>query len=285
MNQAIEIKGLCKSYPGFALQNVSFSLPEGSIMGFIGENGAGKTTTIKSILGLIRPDAGEISVLGMNPAADRRRIGEQIGTVLDGSFFSETLRTGEISTVMSRLHPGWDRELFSGYCRRFSLPDSKPAKDFSKGMKAKLALATALAHRPRLLILDEATSGLDPVVRSEMLDLFLEFIEDETHSILLSSHITSDLEKIADYITFLHEGKIVFSLQKDEMAARYGVLKCGRADAAGLDPRHIAGKRESRFDCEFLVDNREDPAYRGMLIEPASIDDIMTFFAKGGGAQ
>ena len=190
MNQAIEIKGLCKSYPGFALQNVSFSLPEGSIMGFIGENGAGKTTTIKSILGLVRPDAGEISVLGLSPAADRRRIGEQIGTVLDGSFFSETLRTGEISAVMSRLHPGWDRELFSGYCRRFSLPDSKPAKDFSKGMKAKLALATALAHRPRLLILDEATSGLDPVVRSEMLDLFLEFIEDETHSILLSSHLT-----------------------------------------------------------------------------------------------
>lgn len=281
MNNAIEIRNLCKNYPGFSLKNVSFNLPEGSIMGFIGENGAGKTTTIKALLGLIRPDGGEIAVLGKDPVTNRREIGEEIGAVLDGAFFTEGMRAREIDAVMARLHPKWDSEKFRSDCRRFSLPENKPVKDFSKGMKAKLALVTALAHHPRLLILDEATSGLDPVVRSEILDLFLEFIEEEQHSILLSSHITSDLEKIADYITFLHNGQIVFSMQKDEMAERFGVLKCGKAEAATLDSRHIAGRRDSRFDCEFLIDNRMDPAYRGMLVEPASIDDIMTFFAKG----
>ncbi|MGI5895267.1 MAG: ABC transporter ATP-binding protein [Candidatus Merdivicinus sp.] len=285
MNNAIEIRSLKKCYPDFTLDDVSFTLPEGSIMGFIGENGAGKTTTIKSILGLIHPEGGEITVLGKDPAKNRREIGEEIGVVLDGAFFHDTMRPNDISSVMSRIHSHWDSQMFSEYCHRFSLPMRKPAKDFSKGMKAKLALAVALSHHPRLLILDEATSGLDPVVRNEMLDLFLEFIEDEKHSILLSSHITSDLEKIADYITFLHNGKIIFSMSKDEMMERFGVLKCGKADESRLDRRHILGERRSRFDCEFLVDNRMDSAYREMLIEPASIDDIMTFFAKGANQE
>ena len=279
---AIEIRGLTKRDSGFTPQNVSFSVPMGSIMGFIGENGAGKTTTIKSILGLIRPDSGEITVLGMDPKTDRKAIGRETGAVLDGSFFFEGMRAKDIAPVLAKLHPQWDNELFRQYCQRFSLPMSKPIKEFSKGMKAKLCLVTALAHRPKLLILDEATSGLDPVVRSEILDVFQEFIEDENHSILLSSHITSDLEKIADYITFVHQGKIVFSLSKDEMLERYGLVKCSREDAARIDPSHIAGRRDSRFDVELLIDNRQDAgAYRGLLVEPASIDDIMTFFGKG----
>lgn len=226
MNSAIEVRGLCKHYRDFSLRDVSFTVPGGSIMGFIGENGAGKTTTIKSILGLLHTDGGSISVLGRDPVTDRRAIGQDIGVVLDGSFFYEGMRAKDISAVMSHLHSRWDKESFASYCKRFALPMEKPFKEFSKGMRAKLALTTALAHHPKLLVLDEATSGLDPVVRSEMLDLFLEFIQDEEHSILLSSHITSDLEKVADYITFIHAGKIVFSKTKDDILEQYGVVKC-----------------------------------------------------------
>ncbi len=283
MDNAIEIRGLCKHYKDFSLQNVSFDVPGGCIMGFIGENGAGKTTTLKSILGLVRRDAGTITVLGRDPVAARAAVGRELGVVLDGCFFSPTLRTGDISSVMARLHPDWDKALFASYCQRFALPGGKPFKDFSKGMRAKLTLATALAHRPRLLILDEATSGLDPVVRGEILDIFLEFIEDEAHTILLSSHITSDLEKVADYITFIHEGRIVFSRTKDALREEYGVLKCTHAQADALNGAHIIGRRDSKFDAELLVDNL--PTVRRLhpdvLAEPASLDDIMTFLAKG----
>ena len=283
MENAIEIKGLCKNYKDFSLRNVTFNVPCGTIMGFIGENGAGKTTTLKSILGLIHTDGGSIRVLGKDPVSGRRAIGEDIGVVLDGGFFYEGMRTKDISVVMARLHPRWDASLFETYCRRFSLPDAKPFKEFSKGMRAKLSLVTALAHSPRLLVLDEATSGLDPVVRSEMLDLFLEFIQDETHSILLSSHITSDLEKIADYVTFIHQGQIVFSESKDDMMQAYGVVKCSKANEALLDRAHVKGRRESKFDVELLVDNKNavHRAHPSLLVEQASIDDIMTFFAKG----
>ena len=283
MISAIEVRGLCKHYRDFSLRDVSFTVPGGSIMGFIGENGAGKTTTIKSILGLLHTDGGSISVLGRDPVTDRRAIGQDIGVVLDGSFFYEGMRAKDISAVMSRLHSRWDKESFASYCERFALPMEKPFKEFSKGMRAKLALTTALAHHPKLLVLDEATSGLDPVVRSEMLDLFLEFIQDEEHSILLSSHITSDLEKVADYITFIHAGKIVFSKTKDDILEQYGVVKCEKARAAALDGAHILGRRDSKFDAELLVDNRPEVArlYPGILTEQATIDDIMTFFAKG----
>ena len=284
MNSAIEVRGLCKHYRDFSLRDVSFTVPGGSIMGFIGENGAGKTTTIKSILGLLHTDGGSISVLGRDPVTDRRAIGQDIGVVLDGSFFYEGMRAKDISAVMSRLHSRWDKESFASYCKRFALPMEKPFKEFSKGMRAKLALTTALAHHPKLLVLDEATSGLDPVVRSEMLDLFLEFIQDEQHSILLSSHITSDLERVADYIVFIHEGKIVFELPKDELLEKFAVVKCPRGGQSALAAAHILGVQESRFDTQVLVDNAPEVrrANPGAVLEPARIDDIMTFFAKGG---
>ena len=284
MNSAIEVRGLCKHYRDFSLRDVSFTVPGGSIMGFIGENGAGKTTTIKSILGLLHTDGGSISVLGRDPVTDRRAIGQDIGVVLDGSFFYEGMRAKDISAVMSRLHSRWDKESFASYCERFALPMEKPFKEFSKGMRAKLALTTALAHHPKLLVLDEATSGLDPVVRNEMLDLFLEFIQDEQHSILLSSHITFDLEKVADYIVFIHEGQIVFELPKDEMLEKFAVVKCARGGQSALAAAHILGVQESRFDTQVLVDNAPEVrrANPGAVLEAARIDDIMTFFAKGG---
>lgn len=284
MENSIEVRGLTKHYKDFSLDDVSFRVPQGSIVGFIGENGAGKTTTIKAILGLLNTDGGEITLLDQPVTRSSHLANAEVGVVMEGAFFSSTFNTAEIAGTMRLLHPNWDDALYWDYCRRFSLPEKKPYKDFSRGMRVKLSFATALAHRPRVLILDEATSGLDPVVRGEMLDLFLDFIQDEQHSILLSSHITSDLEKVADYIVFIHAGKIVFELSKDDMQERFAVVKCARGGQAALKGAHILGQRESRFDAEVLVDNAPETrrANPDVLMEPASIDDIMTFFAKGG---
>lgn len=284
MENAIAVHGLTKHYKDFSLQDVSFTVPSGSIVGFIGENGAGKTTTIKAILGAIRADGGEITVLGQPVAHGCSPANTRVGAVLESNFFSPVFTAREISAVMSQLCRNWDDTLFHSYCSRFGLPENKPYKNFSKGMRVKLTIATALSHRPELLVLDEATSGLDPVVRSEILDLFQEFILEEEHSILLSSHITSDLEKVADYIVFIREGRIIFQLPRDELAERFAVAKCAVSQADGLAGAHVLGRRESRFDVELLVDNapqvrRENP---GLLMEPATIDDIMTFYVKGG---
>ncbi|MDO5603386.1 MAG: ABC transporter ATP-binding protein [Oscillospiraceae bacterium] len=283
MTNAIQVSGLCKNYRDFQLRDVSFCLPTGSIMGFIGENGAGKTTTLASILGLVHTDGGNIQILGRDPRQCRMQLNQEIGAVLDNSFFYEGMRPRDIDKVMARIQPGWSHETFSQYCSRFSLPFHKPFKEFSTGMRAKLRLVTALSHHPKLLILDEATSGLDPVVRSDILDLFLEFIQDEQHSILLSSHITSDLEKVADYITFIHEGQIIFSEAKDEMQQRYGMVKCSKADAQKLSPSQIIGRRDSAVGVELLVDDRAALQARmpHFVIEQAGIDEIMTFFVKG----
>ena len=284
MDNAIAIRGLQKHYKDFSLNDVSFDVPTGSIVGFIGENGAGKTTTIKALLGIIRTDGGELRVLGRAPEEQRRSPSEEIGVVLDTGFFFEGMRPSDISRISARIRKNWDADYFKAMCGRFGIPMKKPFREFSKGMRAKLRIITALAHHPKLLILDEPTSGLDPVVRSDMLDLFLEFIQDEEHSILLSSHITSDLEKIADYIVFLHEGRIVFSMTKDEMQESFAVVKCAKEDAERVGRLGcVSGRRDSKFDAELLVSDA--PAVRrafpSLLCERARIDDIMTFFAKG----
>ena len=283
MKSALEVSHLTKDYGSFKLDDVSFTVPGGTIMGLIGENGAGKSTTIKCILNLVRRDGGEIQVLGLDNLADERAVKAQVGVVLDETTFHDGLSAPQVGSILARLYPGWDGALYQHYLEKFGLTSKKLVKTFSKGMKMKLALAVAFSHHAKLLVLDEATSGLDPVVRSEMLDLFLEFIQDEEHSILLSSHITSDLEKLADYITFIHAGKIVFSKTKDDILEQYGVVKCEKARAAALDGAHILGRRDSKFDAELLVDNRPEVArlYPGILTEQATIDDIMTFFAKG----
>ena len=279
----LQVENLSKQYDNFRLNNISLSLPKGCIMGFIGENGAGKTTTIKLLLNLIKKDSGSVKIFGLDNIECEKEIKEQIGVVLDESYFHDNLRPTDISKILNKVFSNWDDDLFVSYLNKFNLPDNKIIKDFSKGMKAKLAIATALAHRPKLLILDEATSGLDPIVRSEILDIFLEFIQDDEHSILLSSHITSDLEKIADYITFIHEGNIVFSESKDNLIYNYGLLKCGLNDFVKIDSADVIGYRKNDFGYDILVKNkaRMKTKYRDYIIDSTNLEEIMLFYIKG----
>lgn len=283
MTNCIEISGLCKSYGDFALEDVSLTLPGGSIMGLIGENGAGKTTTIKCILNLVRRDAGSITLMGYDNLTQERQAKAEVGVVLDECFFHDTLRPRDIHTILSRVYQDWDRELFESYLKKFQLPEGKFIKEFSRGMKMKLSLAAALSHHPKLLILDEATAGLDPVVRDEILDEFLGFIQDEEHSILISSHITSDLEKVADYITYLHQGRVVLSEAKDVLQDNYGRVGCTASDLLAMDPGDVVRVRKGSYGCEALVRDRAafHKKYPQMMVEPISLEDIMLLIGKG----
>lgn len=283
MTNSIELSGLCKAYPDFALKNVTLCLPCGSIMGLIGENGAGKTTTIKCILGLIARDDGAITLLGRDSLQDGPALRQDVGVVLDECAFHDSLRPADLNRILAPVYQNWDQELFYSYLIKFSLPEKKRIKEFSRGMKMKLSLAVALAHRPKLLILDEATSGLDPVVRDEILDEFLEFIQDEDHSILLSSHITSDLEKVCDYITYLHQGQVMLSGVKDDILASYGRVACTAAQLEQLAPGEVLRVRRGTYGCEALVENRGQfhLNHPELTVDPASLEDIMLFVGKG----
>ena len=283
MTNCIEIKGLCKSYPDFSLQDVDLTLPGGTIMGLIGENGAGKTTTIKCILNLVRRDAGEITLLGRVSLREERAAKAGVGVVLDECFFHDALRPRDLERILAPVYPSWDNGLYRDYLDKFRLPGKSLVKTFSRGMKMKLSLAAALAHRPQLLILDEATAGLDPVVRDEILDEFLSFICDEDHAILISSHITSDLEKAADYITYLHQGRVALSQPKDELLDRYGRVGCSAADLAAIQPGDLLRVRRGTFGCEGLTADREAfrRKYPGLTVDPATLEDIMLFIGKG----
>ena len=283
MKNALEVSHLTKDYGSFKLDDVSFTVPGGTIMGLIGENGAGKSTTIKCILNLIRRDGGEIQVLGLDNLRDEQAVKAQVGVVLDETTFHDGLTAPQVGKILSKLYPSWDGTLYRHYLDKFGLTGKKQVKAFSKGMKMKLSLAAAFAARPRLLILDEATSGLDPVVRDEILDEFLNFIQDEEHSILISSHITSDLEKAADYVTYLHKGRVVLSGAKDELLDSYGKLVCSRADLERVDRSLLAGSRVGQFGCEALVKDRHAFArrYPGLTVDPATLEDIMVFTGKG----
>ena len=232
---AIVINGLTKKYDGFTLDNVSFSVPKGSIMGFIGQNGAGKTTTIKSLLNVIKPDGGTIEMLGMDNSTHELEIKEHIAAVFDEIPFHDSFTADMLSVMFKGLYSAWDEKTYSAYLDRFGLPRKKKIGKFSKGMKMKLQIATALSHGAKLLIMDEATTGLDPVVRNEILDIFREYLQDDENSILMSSHITSDLEKIADCVTFIDKGKILLSGYKDEILDSHGVIKCTKDDFAKID--------------------------------------------------
>lgn len=283
MENAISVKNLTKTYKDFKLDNVSFNLPSGSIMGFIGENGAGKSTTIKTILGLINAEGGEVSILGQALKNDNNSIKEQIGVVFEESNFHDNLNTFDISKIMTKIYKAWDNPLFLSYLKKFKLPEKKPVKEFSRGMKMKLCIAVALSHHPKLLILDEATSGLDPIVREEILDIFLEFIQDDEHSILVSSHITSDLDKIADYITFVHDGKIVFSESRLDLTDKMGIVKCGADKFNTLDSKDVIRYRKSEFGYEILIQNKSRFIinHRDLAVESASIEQIMLFYVRG----
>jgi ABC-2 type transport system ATP-binding protein len=280
---ALKVEGLAKNYGSFSLKKVGFTLPCGSIMGLIGENGAGKTTTIKLILNMIKKDGGRIVLLGRDAGAGEEDIKNDIGVVMEDSFFHDQLKPGDITKIMKLLYKKWDHTLFMRYLKRFSHPENASVKEYSKGMKMKLSIASALSHHPRLLILDEPAGGLDPVARSELSDIFLEFIQDEKNSILVSSHITSDMEKFADYITYIHDGGIVFSESKDTLMDDYGILKCAKDDFGRLAAEDLLGYRKSRFGCEVLVRNKREMErkYRGFAIDHTNIEEIMLFYAKG----
>lgn len=283
MEYAIEVNQLTKQYASFKLDNISFSVPKGSIMGFVGENGAGKTTTIKSILNLIHKDGGDVKLFGLDYAKDERKIKEQIGVVFDESYFHDFLTIKDITKIMGKIYSNWSNETFESYTSRFKLPKDKFMKEYSRGMKMKLTIAVALSHQAKILILDEATSGLDPIIRDEILDIFLEFIQDEEHTIFLSSHITSDLEKVADYITFIHEGKIIFSESKDDLIYRYGVVHCRKEEYEKLDKKHIVGVRKNQFGYEVMVNNRKEieKHHRELVVDNTTIEEIILFIVRG----
>lgn len=271
----IEVKNLTKKYKGFTLENLSLTLQGGCIMGLIGENGAGKSTAIKSILGIIRHDSGSIEIFGKEPTAD---IKNDIGVVLDEVGIPESFTVKDVNAVMKNSFTNWDNDLFLSYISKFKLPEKKIFKSFSKGMKMKLGIAVALSHHAKLLILDEPTSGLDPVVRDEIIDIFNEFTRDENHSILISSHIVSDLEKICDYIAFLHNGKLMLCEEKDRLLEQYGFINTTEEALRELDESAVIGKKVNKWGVEALVDREKIPHL--FETKPITIEDLFVFMVK-----
>ena len=285
MGPVLELKNVTKRFAGFTLDRVSFSLEPGYIMGFIGANGAGKTTTIKLIMNLLRLDEGEIRVLGLDSRRQEQEIKQRIGFVYDESYFYETLTMAEMTRIIAPFYKNWDEDAYAKYVDLFALPARKKLADFSKGMKMKYALAVALSHKAELLIMDEPTSGLDPLVRSEFLDILRDVIQDERCSVLLSSHITSDLDQIADYVTMINGGRIAFSKSKEELLEEYVLIRGERALLNTAVRDHILGLKESKFGFEGLVTNKaevERLAQGRAVFERPNLEEIMLHFVKGG---
>ncbi len=283
MVNVLEIKDLCQKYDDFALKNVTFSLPKGMIMGFIGENGAGKTTTIKAILNIIKSYSGDIKIFGLDNRHDDPKIKEEIGVVLDDMFFPEILTPNDINNTMQNIYKNWDKKMFYNYLKDFSLLPNKQIKTFSKGMRKKLEIATALSHHPKLLILDEPTSGLDPVARAEVIEIFQEFIQNEECSIFLSSHITTDLEHIADYITFINNGEIVLCKTCDELKEQYGIVKCNETEFKKINKKDYLKYRKEKYSYDVLVENKKEfkKKYKVDVIDNITLDDLMVLMIKG----
>lgn len=278
VTNSIEIKNLSRRFSQFTLDRVSFSVPKGAVVGFIGENGAGKSTTIKAVLGLLKKDGGEIKVLGEDPYKMKPQTKEKIGVVFDSMPFPPSLTAAQLDKVLKGIYKSWDSKIFYYYLNRFRLPTANKLSSYSKGMEMRLSIAAALSHSPELLVLDEPTGGLDPVMRSEILDILLEFMQDENHSVLMSTHITSDLEHIADYICFIHNGRIVFFEERNEMLEKYRILKCTDEQLASVDKTDIVGLRKGRFTNEILTAAADK--YPDITADTASIDDIMVYYVK-----
>ena len=276
---AIEIRDLCKSYKEFELKNINLTLPSGCIMGLVGENGAGKSTTIKLMLNAIKRDGGTITILGKDNRENFELTKEDIGVVLDEVGFSECLTAKQVGKVMQNIYKNWDAPVFEQYLTQLKLPRDKKFKEFSKGMKMKLAIAVALSHHAKLLILDEATSGLDPVIRDEVLDIFSEFTRDENHAVLISSHIVSDLEKICDYIAFLHEGKLMLCEEKDALKEQYAIIRCSEEMLGAISKEAVIGKKISPYGVEAIVHRSEIPSE--VEISPVDLEQLFIFMVKG----
>lgn len=285
MENILELQQLSKTFTksNFTLDNLTLTLPYGAIMGFVGENGAGKTTTIGCILNTLRKDGGTVKLFGREMQDADTDLREKIGVVYDGDNFPEYWTAKQLSHVMSGLYTQWDAALFQKYLEDFHLPSKQKIKHYSRGMTMKLAIAAALSHHPQLLILDEATSGLDPVMRDEILDVFLTFVQDESHSILLSSHITSDLEKVADYITFIHNGRLVTTVSKNDLVYHYAVMRCKESQFLALDPGDILAYRKRDYQIDVLVADGEKARrkYKDIVTDHVSIDEMMLLFVKG----
>ena len=281
---AIELDSVTKRYDGFTLDSVSFTVPKGSIMGFIGQNGAGKTTTMRSLLNITKIDSGRIKLLGQDHVKDEREIKKNISVVFDAMPFDDMFTPKDMAKIFGGLYPQWEDKTFSDYLDRFELPYKKKVGKFSKGMKMKLQIACALSHNAELLIMDEATSGLDPIVRDEILHIFMEYMHTGERSILMSSHITSDLEKIADCVTFIDKGSVLISGYKDEVLENHGIIKCSNEDVKLIDPSDIVSVRTNSFGAQVMIHNRQAAAYRykKMIIDPANLEDIMLFYVNKG---
>lgn len=276
MDNALEIKGLSKEYKDFRLDNVSFEVPSGSIVGLIGENGSGKTTIIKLILNMIKKNGGEVTVLGKNKGISD--IKNEIGVVMDEPGFPGFLNAKEINRIMKNIFSNWSEDTFFGYLKKLKVPDNKEYKDMSKGTKMKTGIAVALSHNPRLLILDEATNGLDPVVRSEVNEIFTEFTRDENHSILISSHIVSDLDRICDYIVFIHNGKLMLFEEKDRLLEKYCIVHCTREQLSSIERSKIIGRKENKYDISVLMEKSQVKS--GFSTSPVDIEELFVFMAK-----
>ena len=276
MYNALEIKGLSKEYKDFRLDNVSFEVPSGSIVGLIGENGSGKTTIIKLILNMIKKNGGEVTVLGKNK--DISDIKNEIGVVMDEPGFPGFLNAVEINRIMRNIFSNWSEDTFFGYLKKLKVPDDKEYKDMSKGTRMKTGIAVALSHDPRLLILDEATNGLDPVVRSEVNEIFTEFTRNESHSILISSHIVSDLDRICDYIVFIHNGRLMLFEEKDRLLEKYCVVHCTREQLSSIERSKIIGRKENRYDISVLMEKSQVKS--GFSTSPVDIEELFVFMAK-----
>lgn len=285
MNSTLTLKNVNKKYEksNFVIKDISFSVPEGSIVGFIGENGAGKSTTMNCILNVIRRDSGNIEIFGREMTDDDIDIREDIGVVYDSNNFPEHLTAKQLADILCRIYCKWDNSCFEQYLKHFGLSESQKIKTYSRGMSMKLAIAVALSHDSKLLILDEATSGLDPIMRDEILDVLLEFVKEENHSILLSSHITSDLEKIADYIVFIHNGEIILNKTKDELIYEYGVIRCSESDYHNILPEDILSSMKKDYQIDVLIKNRKliEKKYKNLIIDSISLDEIMLLLVKG----
>lgn len=278
MENALELKGLVKEFKDFRLGPVDLTLPSGCILGLVGENGAGKTTTLNMILDLLKPSSGEIRVLGKTIQEGYPQVKEELGVVLDEANFPDGFKIHQVESIMSGLYRNWDKAAFAGYVSRFDLPKNKRIKDFSKGMRVKLSIAIALSHNARLLILDEPTSGLDPIVRDEIVDIFYEFTRQKDHSILISSHIISDLERLCDYMAFLHKGHLAFFDEKDRLLERYGLFHGSREELDELPRQAVRGRRNTGYGVDALIDRTIAPEAK---VSAAGIEDIMVFLVKG----
>ncbi len=272
---ALELHHVKKQFPGFQLEDLSLTLPAGCILGLVGENGAGKSTTIKLILEMLHKDGGTITVLGKDSQEVSK---EDIGVVFDELGIPAPLNTRQVGKIMAGIFMNWDMPAYEAYLERLSIPGNKPIKDFSRGMKMKLGIAIALSHHAKLLLLDEATSGLDPVARDQVVELLENFTRDENHAVLMSSHIVSDLEKLCDYIAFLHRGKLILCEEKDVLLSKYGILRCTAADLDSLDREAVLHRKDGKYGSEALVLRSE--VAPGMEISPISIEELFVYMVK-----